>query len=114
MASKMPRGWEAQARGIVSTLSTGAFETLRERGWIGRCTPTDLARAVETYDRTLSPLPHEAFELADIYEVEGQRVWRVDLPLWTEEEGRSDLTLFLSVYEKNGAVVVEIDDLRVP
>jgi hypothetical protein len=55
-------------------------------------------------------------ELLDIVEVEGSSLksWSVNLPLWTNEEGRSDLTLEMRFTESEAAIyTVEIDDLHV-
>jgi hypothetical protein len=42
------------------------------------------------------------------------KCWSVNLPLWTKEEGRSDLTLQMHFTESDGALyAVEIDDLHV-
>ena len=40
--------------------------------------------------------------------------WAVDLPLWTQEEGRSDLMLSMTAWDRDGTIAVEIDDIRVP
>lgn len=37
----------------------------------------------------------------------------VDVGMWTAEEGRSDLTLQLTVIERAGAIAIAIDDLHV-
>ena len=59
-------------------------------------------------------LPAEAFSLVDSYPVKGrQATWAVDVPLWTAEEGRSDLTLSLTVSESREGVRLELDDLHV-
>jgi hypothetical protein len=39
--------------------------------------------------------------------------WWVVLPLWTREEGMSDLSLQATVTESRGGIVVVIDDIRV-
>jgi hypothetical protein len=55
-------------------------------------------------------------ELLDIVEIGGSRPksWSVNLPLWTKEEGRSDLTLEMRFTESETAIYsVEIDDLHV-
>jgi hypothetical protein len=59
-------------------------------------------------------LPDEALNLADVHAIAGQRAcWAVDVPLWTTEEGRSDLTLSLTISETRDGVQLEIDDLHV-
>ena len=41
--------------------------------------------------------------------------WSVDIPLWTEEEGRSALTLQVTMMESaNELMDVEIDNIHVP
>ena len=55
-------------------------------------------------------------ELLDMVEMAGSRPksWSVNLPLWTEEEGRSDLTLEMRFTESEADTYsVEIDDLHV-
>ncbi len=44
--------------------------------------------------------------------VAGVRQWAVAMPLWTKEEGRSDLRIELTIMDAN-PVVVEIDDIHV-
>jgi hypothetical protein len=50
---------------------------------------------------------------AKTYHIADKNRLDIYLPLWTKEEGRSDLTLFLSCFVKNGTPFVEINDLRV-
>ena len=69
--------------------------------------------ALQGYGRTLIALPDEAFRLVEVYPVKGQNAtWAVDVPLWTAEEGRSDLTLSLTVSDNQNGVRLEIDDLH--
>jgi len=44
----------------------------------------------------------------------GTQAWSVRVPLWTVEEGRSDLQLLLTVAMVGGSPSVEIDDFLVP
>ena len=104
-----------EVRDVVERLVRREFEVLEVDGRIGRLTAEELARAVDDYGRTLVEIPDRGWELADSYEIEGRSAaWAIDLPLWTQEEGRSDLTLSLSVSrtEQEG-VVVQIEDLHV-
>ena len=71
-----------------------------------------IKRAVETYPYTVIPLPSEAFELAEVYRIGEIRI-DIYLPLWTHEEGRSDLTLCLSCHTTSTGIRVEVNDLRV-
>ncbi len=63
-------------------------------------------------------MPSEAsLQKLDVVEVKGAvpRRWGVRVDLWTAEEGRSDLTLELTLVEGDGGgePAVEIDDLHV-
>jgi len=51
----------------------------------------------------------------DIFDVDSEESnrWLVDAPLWSKEEGLSDLTLTLTVIKKGDRLEVEIDDLHV-
>ena len=101
-------------RDLVQRLVHREFSALEADGRIGRLTVEELARAVDDYGRSLVAIPESGWDLADACEIAGQtNAWSIDLPLWTEEEGRSDLTLSLSVARDNGSVRVEIDDLHV-
>jgi hypothetical protein len=60
------------------------------------------------------PLPHEAWAAGDAFPVvvrPGQ--WWVVLPLWTQEEGMSDLSLEATVTESTGGVIVVIENIHV-
>jgi hypothetical protein len=40
--------------------------------------------------------------------------WSVWVPLWTDDQGRSDLQLELTITDTSAGVLIELDDLRVP
>src|SRR5688572_25062299 len=85
---------------LVDDLVAGAYAKVANDGRIGRLTVPELQRAIAEYGRTLVPLPDQAFDLADVYPIDrSPGEWAIDLPLWTKEEGRSDLTLSLTVKE---------------
>ena len=69
--------------------------------------------AVDEYGCKLIMPPREL--KLDIIEIEGRspESWSVRSDLWTEEEGRSDLTLELTVIDKGDTVGVELDDIHV-
>ena len=101
-------------RALVEALVEGHFDQLERDGRSGRLSSHELKEALKAYGRTIITLPEEAFNFVDIYPVKGrQATWAVDVPLWTAEEGRSDLTLSLTVSESRERVRLEIDDLHV-
>ena len=101
-------------RSLVQALVKGHFDQLEREGRSGRLSSHELETSLKAYGRTIIPLPDEAFGFIEIYPVKGQNsTWAVDVPLWTAEEGRSDLTLSLTVCESQDGMRLEIDDLHV-
>jgi hypothetical protein len=72
---------------------------------------------VRGYERTgaaLIPLPEEAWEVADAVPVApGPDRWAVVMPLWTSEEGMSDLSMEVTVTESPDGISATIDNLHV-
>jgi hypothetical protein len=92
------------------------FDRLLRIAPSSRVTAAELKEALAEYRRrpVMPAAPLE--ELLDAVEVAGSRPksWSVNLPLWTEEEGRSDLTLEMRFTESEADTYsVEIDDLHV-
>jgi hypothetical protein len=101
-------------RSLVEELVQGHFAQLERDGRSGRLSAAELQETLREYGRTIITLPDEALNLADVHAIAGQRTcWAVDIPLWTAEEGRSDLTLSLTISETRDGVQLEIDDLHV-
>lgn len=68
------------------------------------------------YGRTLQNLPDSLYDELDVIKVSSATLptWSITVPLWTKEEGRSDLTLECTVID-NGLqeLDIEIDNLHV-
>jgi len=75
----------------------------------------EIAAAVNAYGRTLINPPVEVFEKLDAIQITGAvpPAWSVRVDLWTAEEGRSDLTMKLTVVQNGKHYDIELDDLRV-
>jgi hypothetical protein len=81
-----------------------------------RVSPAQMRAAVEQYGRSLVPMPSGAGALIDYVAVRSSNpcTWSVVCPLFTAEEGRSDLSLELHLTQSSGAsYTIEIDDLHV-
>lgn len=103
-----------QVRRLIEDLAAGRYAAIAADGRAGRLTEAELRTAVEQYGRTLVPLPADGEMLVDIYEQTSQPgVVTLDVPLWTREEGRSDLTLSVTVIKQGETYTVEVDDLHV-
>jgi hypothetical protein len=100
---------------LVSLISKRLFEEAVQKCSLSRLTATDIKSVIDNYGRTLKCPPVCADQLYDIVEVHGRsnHTWSVRAPLWTNEEGRSDLTLDLTIYIISNVVNIEFDDLRV-
>jgi len=74
-------------------------------------------RGVEEYGKKLILPPPEDLDTADVVSLRGSEdsAWSVWYRLWTEEEGKSDLSVELTVRSIGGDDMnVTLDDLRVP
>jgi len=62
----------------------------------------------------ISP-PKDAYDDLDIGKIEddSRNAWWADIPLWSEEEGMSDLCLVVTIILDADAPRVELDDCRV-
>ena len=75
-----------------------------------------IACAVNEYGRNIVSLPNEGFEKLDIIEVtdSNPKEWSVNVPIYTSEEGKSDLTLELSLIDSTSDIYkIEVDNLHV-
>ena len=74
-----------------------------------------MAKAISDYGEKLVLLPEDGFRLMDVVEVKDSQPkrWSIAMPLWTQKEGRSDLTLEMTVIEKQNGFTIELDDLHV-
>lgn len=108
--------WEVRnaVERLVDDIVAGRFQDLEADGRIGRLTADELRNAVAQYGRTITPLPRECWSLADEFADEARPdELSLDIPLWTVEEGRSDLTLSVSCRRDRTGIFVAIDDLHV-
>lgn len=103
------------AREVVDLLVQGNYELLVRRHTESRLTSRELRAVVDRYGRKLTSPPDSAYQNVDAVEVKNAAMptWSVRLPLWTKEEGRSDLTLELTITLSPGKPEVELDDLHV-
>ena len=74
----------------------------------------ELGHWARHYPGRLVPLPPEAWEVSDYGRVDVEPdTWWVVVPLWTVEEGKSDLSLEATVRERLGRISVQIDNVHV-
>ena len=101
---------------VVNLLVRGEYEAL-ESMTRGRMLSADLLRrAVEDYGHRLVTPPDSAWEQLDVVEARDiePTTFLIDFPLWTEDEGMSDLFLQLRLVEAYpSAFETEITGLHV-
>lgn len=99
---------------VLSLLVAGDFQGIERLSNGERLTAKEIEDAVREYGRTLIRPPSGDFEIEEIaLRGPGLTGWSVVCELWSREEGRSDLSLELTVLRKSDCAVVEVDNLRV-
>jgi hypothetical protein len=104
---------------VADLLAQKDYLKIVQLGLAGSRTEDEIEFGVNQYPCKLIPPPPEAFNELRVYKADQDRedglLCSVDFPLWTVEEGRSDLFLLLSLYESEGDFYnFTLDDLDVP
>lgn len=97
---------------LVDDLVENSYQKIYLDGRGGRLSAEEMEDAIRDYGMTLISLPPDAFSLVDVCKVDDSTEWMLDVPLWTAEEGRSDLTLSVTV-DLDHEPHITIDDLHV-
>lgn len=83
-----------------------------------RVSADEMRTAISDYGGTLTPIPEAGWNLVDAVRVTAPtvgKVWSVEIPLWSEEEGRSDLEVRTTITVlPDGQMRIELDDILVP
>jgi hypothetical protein len=105
----------AIVKSVVDLLVAGKYEQLEKLTAGTRLNADDMAGAVREYGRVLVAPPEHTYEGLDVVQVRNASSprWSVRMSLWTAEEGRSDLSLELTVMEIGRGYAVEVDDIHV-
>lgn len=101
-------------RNLIVDLVARNYATIVADGRGGRLTESEIASAITQYGRTLTVPPESALQAVDEYPQDNApgQSW-VDVPLWTKEEGRSDLTLSIIATKRGDTYELRIQDLHV-
>ena len=100
---------------IMTLLAQGRYDDLESETHGIRLTKEQMANAISSYGRRLALPPAEAFDLMEVVAVSDAKPprWSIVMPLWTVEEGGSDLSLGLTLVENGEAIHIELDDIHV-
>ncbi|MGC4744953.1 DUF7668 domain-containing protein [Micromonospora sp. DT201] len=108
-AADLPARFRLIIEQVVERIAAGDFDGLARD--YSR-SDHDLGVWAREYPATFIPLPPEAWHHVDAYFLADHDAWKVDVDLWSREEGRSDMTLQVTVWEEAGATKLTIDDLH--
>jgi hypothetical protein len=102
-------------RQVVTLLVAGKYAELENLTHGIRLKAKDIADAVSDYGGKLIQPPDEAFGLMNVVQIQNVRPkrWSIAMPLWTKEEGRSDLTLEITAIDQQSGFAIELDDVHV-
>ncbi|MDZ7813652.1 MAG: hypothetical protein U5L74_11245 [Ideonella sp.] len=106
----------AAVEDIYGYLARGEYDALARKTGGVRLGAAEIERAVRDYRFTIAAWPHAGDLPIDVVEVNdaSPRAWSVQATAYTLEEGRSDLTLEMTLVEiEAGQVSVELDNLHV-
>jgi hypothetical protein len=110
--------FEDQIRSIVIDLlvllADEDYDSVMERCGNSGMTSDELRTAIRDYGRKVIAPPAD-YACINTYERESTAVptWAVEADLWTEEEGRSDLTLSVTIAFEPSGPTVRLDNLHV-
>ncbi|MCP4376782.1 MAG: hypothetical protein GY794_11480 [bacterium] len=107
---------ETTARHLVGMLVKHDFAGVEALSGGVRLSQKEMEQAVRDYPATLVMPEGQPIPDIDAIEVTGSNPsqWSVDIPLWTNEEGRSDLTMQVTMIESGNELLdVEVDNIHV-
>lgn len=75
----------------------------------------DIAGAIADYKGTLVMPPEDSYDLMNVVSVRNAKPpkWSIIMLLWTKEEGRSDLSIELTLVKETQGFRIELDDIHV-
>ncbi len=112
----MSDGIQKTAKRLVTMLAARDYAGLESWSNGVRLNRAEMESAVRAYGRTVILPPGDTIPNLDAVKVRNAepKRWSVGISLWTKEEGRSDLTLEVTMIGSDGDLMdVEIDDIHV-
>lgn len=101
---------------VMSLLENEAYGELESLSGGVRLSAEEMKEAVEGYGRKIACFPEAGYRELNVVEVRNSnpKQWSVNVPLVTKSEGRSDLTLSITLIESGTQMYkVEIEDIHV-
>jgi hypothetical protein len=100
---------------IISLLVNCDYDAIAKLTKGVRLQAMHIKDTVEEYEKTLILPPDTAYDNLDIIEIENSvpRKWSIRFDLWTKEEGRSDLSIELTLIDsEEDLMIVELDNIH--
>lgn len=109
---RIPTAWRPMLRTIVSLLVANDVESLVASGFV-RYDPhedgSNITRFIDAHPSRIIELPEQAWDHASAFsDPEPPGSWTAWVPLWTAEEGPSDLVMEVWVQEEEGVLRMEL------
>jgi hypothetical protein len=106
---------EQSVRRVIELLVAGKYSELEALTNGLRLSAEEMAQAIRGYGRELTSPPNEEFDLMTVVEIRNAqpRRWSITMQLWTCEEGRSDLSVELTLVAADDGFTIELDDIHV-
>lgn len=98
----------------MQLLAALEFDRLLERCVTSRLSAADIETVLRQYGATPIAPPREAYDRLDAVRTNATRpTWSVGMELWSKEQGRTDLTVELTITLDNDEASIEFDDTHV-
>lgn len=103
-------------RELVVKLARGEFNEVVAECSASRLSADDLREVIADYGKRFIAPPVDGYHGFDalLLSKPSSQTWSVRAPLWSQEEGRSDLELRLTIKQFDNQWNIELDDLLVP
>lgn len=109
----LPPDAQTRIEATIDAVSAGDYAGALSVVDASRCSGVHLKSVVDQYGRTLTSSRDTNWDIV-AFAPPAPEGWSVYAPLWSVEEGLSDLQLRFSVVRQDGRCHVTLDDLRVP
>lgn len=111
----LPERFKASISACMADITHGRFDVLVMSGRLATELREGVVRVIAEYRRTPIDAPTEqVWSLVEIYPRDDDpHAYLVEVPMWTAEEGRSDLTVTLRLTDLGNEVRTEVLDVGV-
>ncbi len=97
---------------MIKALIEKDYAQLESTGTMGRLTEKEIEQRIFEYGHNLINIPDETLMLAQEYIISDSRT-DVVLPLWTQNEGQSDLTISFLILKELNTTRLVLNDIEV-